>query len=66
MQSEQSKKNEQEANNEDSVVKPDSETLHTTDPQEHMKGFFSSLVHKVEKDIESKGSEKGDNNDTDT
>lgn len=31
----------------DSNVKPDSETLHTTDPQEHMEGPVSSLVQKA-------------------
>ncbi|RYY98204.1 MAG: hypothetical protein EOO11_08775, partial [Chitinophagaceae bacterium] len=27
---------------------PDRETLHTTDPQEHMEGPLSSLMHKIE------------------
>ena len=27
--------------------KPDQETLHTTDPQEHMKGPFSSTMHET-------------------
>ena len=28
-------------------LKPDPETLHKTDPQDNMKGPFSSAVHKV-------------------
>ena len=31
---------------------PDPETLHTTDPQEHMKGPLSSKVKKVEEEVE--------------
>ena len=30
------------------TTKPASETLHTTDPQEHMKGPISSLMQKAE------------------
>lgn len=29
------------------INQPDKETLHTTDPQEHMKGPVSSIVNKV-------------------
>jgi hypothetical protein len=39
---------------------PDPETLHTTDPQEHMKGPVSSLVQKAKETIEEKGAEKPD------
>ena len=31
----------------DSALKPDPETLHTTDPQEKMKGPVSSLMHEA-------------------
>ena len=31
--------------------KPDPETLHTTDPQEHMEGPVSSLVQDVRKTV---------------
>ena len=31
----------------DSTAKPDPGTLHTTDPQEHMKGPISSLMHET-------------------
>jgi hypothetical protein len=33
------------------ALKPDPETLNTTDPQEHMKGPVSSSVHGVEKEV---------------
>jgi hypothetical protein len=33
-------------------LKPDPETLHTTDPQEHMKGPVSSSVQTVKKEVE--------------
>ena len=38
-------------------LKPDPETLHTTDPQEHMKGPISSSVQSVKKEVE-KGDEE--------
>jgi hypothetical protein len=31
---------------------PDPETLHTTDPQEHMKGPLSSAMQKVKEGVE--------------
>ena len=34
------------------LKKPDPETLHTTDPQEHMKGPFSSLMQDIKDDAE--------------
>ena len=34
------------------ALKPDPETLHTTDPQEHMKGPISSSVQSVKKEVE--------------
>jgi len=40
--------NKPDKSNADAAVKPDPETLNTTDPQEHMKGPLSSLMHKVE------------------
>ena len=39
----------------DPAIKPDQETLHTTDPQEHMEGPISSIVQAVK--------EKADEND---
>ena len=38
--------------NENAAIKPDPETLNTTDPQEHMRGPLSSLMHKVEEKAE--------------
>ena len=34
------------------VSKPDPETLHTTDPEEHMKGPFSSAMNKIRENAE--------------
>ncbi|HEX3934859.1 MAG TPA: hypothetical protein VHW43_09285 [Puia sp.] len=45
---EQSKPNEGNEN----VRQPDPETLNTTDPQEHMKGPISSMIHKAQKGAE--------------
>jgi len=36
---------------------PDPETLHTTDPQEHMKGPISSMMQKVKEEAESNDEE---------
>lgn len=43
----------------DTSIKPDKETLHTTDPQEEMKGPISSLMQNIketaeENNVESK------------
>lgn len=43
--SNQKKEKKDKANTE--VLQPDPETLHTTDPQEHMKGPVSSTMHKI-------------------
>ncbi len=40
------------------IRQPDEETLHTTDPQEHMKGPISSIMQKVKDKAE-------DNNEDD-
>lgn len=41
-------------NREDSKgLNPDPETLHTTDPQEHMEGPVSSLMHKTGESFET-------------
>ena len=43
---------------------PDPETLHTTDPQEHMKGPISSLMQKTKDAVQDHGGEtpeKGQN-----
>ncbi len=44
-------KQEQDEQNKDAAVKPEAETLHTTDPQEHMEGPISSLVQSVKKTV---------------
>jgi hypothetical protein len=43
------KKNKTRDNKQNDLDKPDPETLHTTDPQEHMEGPVSSLVQDVKK-----------------
>ncbi len=40
----------------DSTSKPDPETLHTTDPQEHMEGPISSLIKGAGDGFEDKDS----------
>lgn len=42
----------------DTAIKPDPETLHTTDPQEHMEGPFSSLMQGTKESFEDNGSEE--------
>ena len=44
--------------NENDELKPDPETLHTPDPQEEMRGPFSSAVKKMEKSFDSKETKK--------
>ena len=46
-------KNKEQADNKDAAVKPDEETLHTTDPQEHMEGPISSLVQGTKEELET-------------
>lgn len=46
--------------NKDAAVKPEPETLHTTDPQDNMKGPVSSLVQEGKEVVEDNGGEKGD------
>jgi hypothetical protein len=36
----------------DSPLKPDEETLHTTDPQEHMEGPISSVMQNIKEEAE--------------
>ncbi len=38
--------------NQDAAIKSDPGTVDTTDPQEHMRGPLSSLMHKIEKAAE--------------
>ncbi len=45
-------------NNKDAAVQPDPETLNTTDPQDHMKGPISSLMHSTKEGFEHNGSEE--------
>ena len=49
-------KQDQKEQNKDAAVKPEVETLHTTDPQEHMEGPVSSFMQGIKKDVD-KGAE---------
>jgi len=51
-------KEQKENDNKDAAVQPDPETLHTTDPQEHMKGPFSSMMQSTKESFEDNGSEE--------
>lgn len=48
-----SEKDRKDKEKETGIRQPDPETLHTTDPQEHMKGPISSLMQKVKDKAES-------------
>ncbi len=41
----------------DSPLKPDPETLHTTDPQENMEGPISSIVQSIKEGAEANNAE---------
>ena len=51
-QKERLEKERKEKEKETGIRQPDPETLHTTDPQEHMKGPFSSLMQKVKDKVQ--------------
>lgn len=50
-----SKKNQEEKNK--STSKPDPETLHTTDPQDKMKGPVSSVMQNIKEEAEENNTE---------
>lgn len=52
--SETSKKNNntEDAQNKDAALKPEPETLHTTDPQDEMEGPISSLMQSAKEGLE--------------
>ncbi len=58
MEDQQTDKDKEKKSNNDAAVKPDPETLNTTDPQEHMEGPISSLMHKAGKGLESEKAER--------
>ena len=47
--------NKDKKTNEDAPVQPDPETLHTTDPQDEMKGPVSSFMNNVKEGVEKEG-----------
>ncbi len=59
MAKEKYERNEQKGNK-DAAVKPDKETLNTTDPQEHMSGPFSSLMNGTKETFEEQGGKTSD------
>lgn len=58
MATEKFEKNRQDVSNEDTSVKPDKETMQTTDPQEHMEGPVSSVMQALEGAFDSKESKE--------
>ena len=52
MANEQSENKKQKENNKDAPIKPDPETLNTTDPQEHMEGPVSSVMQNIKEEAE--------------
>lgn len=52
MPNEETQKKNVKENNKDAAVKPDEETLHTTDPQENMEGPLSSLMQSAKEEFE--------------
>jgi hypothetical protein len=45
----------------DPLLKPDPETLHTTDPQEKMEGPVSSIVQNIKEEAEDNDSDEKTN-----
>lgn len=58
MADKQTEKNKEKEDNKDAAVRPDAETLNTTDPQEHMEGPLSSLMHDAGHAFESDKAER--------
>ena len=58
MDNTQQAKKEQDAQNKDAAIKPEPETLHTTDPQRKMEGPVSSLVQGVKNAVNSNDESK--------
>lgn len=58
MAEEKFEKSKTDVANKDAAVQPDPETLNTTDPQEHMKGPISGMMHKMEKGFEKAESDE--------
>ncbi len=58
MATEKFEKNSNDVRNEGAAVKPDQETMQTTDPQEHMEGPVSSVMQGLEGLFDSKESKE--------
>lgn len=46
------KKNKNKKEHKENALQPDPETLHTTDPQEHMEGPVSSVMQNIKEEAE--------------
>jgi hypothetical protein len=57
MAEEKTERSKPDKTNKDAAIKSDPGTVDTTDPQEHMRGPLSSLMHKIEESAE-KNAEK--------
>lgn len=53
----------QKKKNNEPALKPDPETLHTTDPQEKMEGPVSSVIQNIKEDAEENDTESKDEAD---
>ena len=58
MQNDKNENDQKKEDNKEASIKPAPETLHTTDPQEHMEGPISSLMHKTGGGFDSKKSKE--------
>ncbi|HVU99339.1 MAG TPA: hypothetical protein VHE34_29160 [Puia sp.] len=52
METPQHDKNKPKKDKKQPLGQPDPETLHTTDPEEHMKGPVSSVMQKIKEEVE--------------
>ena len=60
MENKQQAKKEQDLQNKDAAIKPEPETLHTTDPQKKMEGPLSSLVQGVKNAVNGNDESKAE------
>ncbi|MEO8112004.1 MAG: hypothetical protein ABI594_18290 [Ginsengibacter sp.] len=58
MENEKQKEEELKDQQKQALLKSDPETLHTPDPQEHMEGPVSSLMHGIAEGFDDKDAEK--------
>ncbi|MDQ6901608.1 MAG: hypothetical protein M3139_01190 [Bacteroidota bacterium] len=61
MQKDEEKNKKEDHDEEESSIKSDPGTTHTTDPQEHMKGPVSSLMKEIGEAFPDEDEDKSDN-----